>query len=154
MKFSTYLIIIVFWISACKPNTDSAVPPSTIDDTNYDGTETSNMADSNGDTLPIADTLSYHDEYKGRSITGHFRYMADAPSFIPCNETKSYNVAMEGEEYLKTERSYLNSVENGGDPAFIEVLGAWEQKMNMEDRLVKSLVIHQLIELNPYRECE
>ena len=66
MKFSSYLIILVFWIAACKPNTDSTVPPSTIDDTNYDGSETSNVPVSIADTLPMTDTLSYHDEYKGR----------------------------------------------------------------------------------------
>lgn len=106
------------------------------------------------DTIPVQDTFaSYHDEFKGKSITGHFTYYADAASFKFCYSNKTLPVSMEG-EYKKTEKAYLNSVENGGDPAFIEVLGAVLKRENMEGNIKDHLVIDQLIELNLYRNCE
>ena len=145
--------LFLFVFLACNQNQNGKNKvESTIDETNYDGSEgEKKSADKTPSTV---EETSYHQDYKGLSITGHFRYMADAASFTPCNDTKNYEVMMSGEEYQKTERSYLNAVEKGGDEAFIEVLGKWEEMANMEDRIVKTLVIHQLIELNPYRDCE
>lgn len=106
------------------------------------------------DTLPVEEkAASYHDEYKGRSITGHFTYFADAAVFQYCDRKKTLPVSMEG-DYKKTEEAYLNSVENGGDPAFIELLGEVLQREDMEGHLKDHLVIDQLIELNIYRNCE
>lgn len=85
---------------------------------------------------------------------GHFQYMADAAIFYPCGGGKHYPVSMEG-EYLKTEQAYLNTIIDGGEKIFVELIGDTLPRPSMEEgHTVISLVIDQLIELQMYRDCE
>lgn len=61
------------------------------------------------------------------SLSGEFRYMADAPLITLCKTGRRYPVAMEG-PYVELERAYLASGVEAGEPVWVSVKGGLEQR--------------------------
>lgn len=160
MKLILFLFGALICVTSCKPTTKITVPlaDATIDESNMDGTEVivPKLDSSSANTYSEVQTKSYIDEFKGKSMVGHFRYMADAAVFTPCGTSKNYPVAMGTEEYMKMESAYSNSVVNGGDPCFVEFLGEMKMGPNAEEGGPDKMTVYitKLIEVMPMRECE
>lgn len=160
MRHILFLFVALLCVTSCKPTTKITVPlaDATIDESNMDGSEVKVIRSDTAaiDGVTNVNEKSYHEDFKGKSLTGHFRYMADAAVFTPCGTTKNYPVAMGTEEYMKMERAYSNSVVNGGDPCFVEFLGEMKMAPNEEEGRPDKLTVYitKLIEVMPDRECE
>ena len=176
MKFIKSLMIILFiavMIVNCKTKEQRSVPA--IDASNYDEnkeqskdedvTEPSITEQTKEDTSAILDVateslekipdteISYQDEFKDKSMIGHFIYFADAAVFTPCGKTKPIPVQMGTQEYLKLEKAYSNTVE-GGTPCFAEFLGKIEKLPSYDGgKKVDMIVVQKLIEVQLYRDC-
>ena len=167
-----FLLISVFILN-CKNKEQEPLP--TIDETNYDVKnekvndeeviETSDAERTSNETSKVSEAetkspekkpdtdISYHDEYKGKSMIGHFIYFADAAVFTPCGKTKAIPVQMGTQEYLKMEKAYSSTME-GGTPCFVEFLGKIEKLPSYDSgKKVDMIVVQKLIEVQFYRDC-
>lgn len=77
------------------------------------------------------------------SITGMFRYMADAAAFRDCRNGLSFPVAMEG-AYIDVERAYMAAPHEAGAEVIVYLRGRYLERPSMEgDRnQVKLIVDH------------
>ena len=86
------------------------------------------------------------------TVTGIFKYMADAAIFKDCNSGKKMGVAMD-KAYLQLEKLYLATVE-GGTPVFITLKGKIETRKAMEGKKTEQvLVIEKLLSLEKDKRC-
>jgi uncharacterized lipoprotein NlpE involved in copper resistance len=159
MKSISFIVILsaaILIFATCK--TKESEPLPTIDDANLD-TQIEYTEDKVNDaTLNISESnteneVSYQDEFKGKSMLGHFIYMADAAVFTPCGASKAIPVQMGTEVYMALEEAYLNTVD-GGTPCFVEIMGKIEKLPSYDGgKKVDMIVVEKLIELQFYRDC-
>ena len=165
--FNFYLALVF----SCKNKEPEPIP--TIDATNYDEKtstleeeeisppadvipeqkQDNNPVNSQAQEKTLQEDISYHDEYNGKSMIGHFIYFADAAVFTPCGQKKAIPVQMGTGEYLKLEKAYSATVE-GGTPCFAEFLGKVKKLPSYDGgKKVDMIVVEKLIEVQFYREC-
>ena len=174
MKFYKLLLFVLLFgtfVYSCKNKESEPIP--TIDATNYDEKtstleeeesspaadvvpeqkQDNNPVNSQAQEKTLQEDISYHDEYKGKSMIGHFIYFADAAVFTPCGQKKAIPVQMGTGEYLKLEKAYSATVE-GGTPCFAEFLGKVKKLPSYDGgKKVDMIVVEKLIEVQLYREC-
>jgi copper homeostasis protein (lipoprotein) len=87
------------------------------------------------------------------SLTGLFRYMADAALFEHCASGARWPVAMEG-DYLALERAYLAARTEPGGPLPVRVEGRIASRPPMEgDGTRPTVVVEQFVEISPADGC-
>jgi copper homeostasis protein (lipoprotein) len=92
-------------------------------------------------------------ERKGTSMTGLFRYMADAALFSDCATGETFPVAME-KDYLALERAYLASPREPGGPLRVDLVGYFAQRPPMEgEGLETVLVVERFEAIYPDGDC-
>ncbi|HMP32296.1 MAG TPA: hypothetical protein PKD85_21995 [Saprospiraceae bacterium] len=162
LTFIGYFLACTLILCSCKNKEQEPIP--TIDDANLDTKveyrEEDNILEDqiekpleSGSALGDDQDISYHDEFKGKSMVGHFIYMADAAVFTPCGQKKAIPVLMGTKVYMDLEEAYLNTVE-GGTACFVELLGKIEKRPSYDGgKKVDMLVVDKVIEVQFYRDC-
>ena len=101
-------------------------------------------------TILLLTTLTFA---KSQTITGDFRYMADAPLFIHCETGRSYPVSQE-KGYLKLERAYREKVTEAGAPVAVVLKGFFTTRPAMEgDGLDSVLVVKKIKSITSTPQC-
>ena len=87
------------------------------------------------------------------TFAGMMVYLADAPSFTPCEGGSApVTLAMEG-AYLELERAYLGARTAAGEPIHVTVRGTLESREGMEGGLRPTLVVTEVLAVTPGAGC-
>jgi len=91
---------------------------------------------------------------KEPSMTGYFRYAADAALFYPCGEEKGIPVAMEG-DYLKIERAYLKFEKlEFAEKVYANIIGEKTMAVGMDDKRREHLLIKEFLGFERGKKCK
>ncbi len=88
------------------------------------------------------------------SLTGLFRYLADAASITLCADGREVPVAMEA-DYLALERAYSRSRREPGEALLVELDGVVATRPNAEESLPPrpTLVVQRFLDIRPRETC-
>ncbi len=152
MKKITLFILMVLFVFSCENNAAKQTSPAPAPvEKQLEEKDASREKEKQSEPTKEVSPPRVKEE-GDNTITGIFKYMADAAIFKDCATDKKMSVAME-QGYLNLEKTYLRTVD-GGTPVLIIVDGSIKTRKAMEGGKTESvLVVRKLLSLQKDKSC-